>query len=198
VTDAAPNYAKIQFFSHPMLILLTAALFGAVIYPMSGKCSHSSAELLRAAAKKTAAKCVPMSVGITTIVMMALVMTDSGMTNFLARGIAETFGRAYPLASPFIGALGTFITGSNTNSNVMFGMMQYETAAALGKSAVLMAASQSVGGSLSVAISPSTVMTGAANVGIGKGGENEILARTIRYWLINVSLAGFIVWFMGR
>jgi lactate permease len=196
--DAASGYAKIQFFSHPMLILLAAALFGAVVYPMSGKCPCGSAELLRTAVKKTAAKCVPMSAGITTIVMMALVMTDSGMTNFLARGIAETLGRAYPLASPFIGALGTFITGSNTNSNVMFGMMQYETAIALGKSAVLMAASQSVGGSLSVAISPSTIMTGATNVGIGKGGENKILARTIRYWLINISLTGLIVWFLGR
>jgi lactate permease len=196
--DAVSNYARIQFFSHPMLILIAAALFGVVLYPMNGGCSLGSAELLRTAAKKTAAKCVPMSVGITTIVMMALVMTDAGMTNFLARGIAETFGRAYPLVSPFIGALGTFITGSNTNSNVMFGMMQYETAAALGKSAVLIAASQSVGGSVSVSISPSTIMTGATNVGIGKGGENKILSMTIRYWLVNILLVGFVVWFLGR
>ncbi|MDR1508830.1 MAG: L-lactate permease [Synergistaceae bacterium] len=197
-TDAAPNYAKIQFFSHPMLILTAAALFGAVIYPKLGNCPYGSAELLRIAMKKTSAKCVPMSAGIATIVMMALTMTDSGMTNYLARGVAETFGSLYPLASPFIGALGTFITGSNTNSNVMFGMMQYKTAAALGKSAVLMAASQSVGGSLSVSISPSTIMTGAANVGIGRGGENKIMAATIRYWFVNVSLIGLIVWLVGR
>jgi lactate permease len=130
--------------------------------------------------------------------MMALIMTDSGMTNYLARGVAETFGGLYPLVSPFIGALGTFITGSNTNSNVMFGMMQYETAAALGKSAVLIAASQSVGASVSVSISPSTIMTGAANVGIGHGGENKIMAGTIRYWFFNISLVGFIVWMFGR
>jgi lactate permease len=196
--DAASKYAKIQFFAHPMLILVAAALFGVAFYPVNDKCPCGSAELLRVAAKKTAAKCVPMSVGITTIVMMALVMTDSGMTNFLALGIAETFGTAYPLVSPFVGALGTFITGSNTNSNVMFGMMQYETAAALGKSVVLMAASQSVGGSVSVSISPSTIMTGATNVGIGKGGENKILSVTIRYWLINILLVGLIVWFAGR
>lgn len=194
--EAARSYARIQFFSHPMLILVIAAIFGAVSYPMRGVCSDSSSELLKAAAKKTAKKCIPMSAGITTIVMMALVMTDSGMTNYFARGVAETFGDFYPFASPFIGALGTFITGSNTNSNVMFGMMQYDTAVALGKSAVLIAASQSVGGSLSVAISPSTIMTGAANVGIGKDGENKILTETIRYWFINVLLTGFIVWFL--
>ncbi|MDR0648989.1 MAG: L-lactate permease [Synergistaceae bacterium] len=196
--DAAPSYAKIQFFSHPMLILLTAALFGAALYPARGSRAYSSAELLRASARKTVAKCVPMSAGITTIVMMALIMTDSGMTSYLARGIAETFGSLYPLASPFIGALGTFITGSNTNSNVMFGRMQYETALALGKSAVLLSAAQSVGGSLSVAISPSTIMTGATNVGLERGGENKIMAVTIRYWFVNVMLVGLIVWFFGR
>ncbi|MDR1021161.1 MAG: L-lactate permease [Synergistaceae bacterium] len=196
--DAAPSYAKIQFFSHPMLILVAAALFGVVLYPARGKCAYSPAELLRTAVKRTAAKCLPMSAGITTLVMMALIMTDSGMTGYIARGIAETFGSLYPLASPFIGALGTFITGSNTNSNVMFGRMQYEAAVTLGKSAVLMSASQSVGGSLSVSISPSTIMTGAANVGSGPGGENKIMAMTIRYWFLNVSLVGFIVWLFGR
>ena len=34
--------------------------------------------------------------------------------------IAGAFGAAYPLVSPLIGALGAFIAGSNTVSNMMF------------------------------------------------------------------------------
>ena len=129
--------------------------------------------------------------------MMALIMSDSGMTNVIAQGIANVFGSFFPLVSPYIGVLGSFITGSNTNSNVMFGVLQQNTAIVLGKSAVLMAAAQSVGGSLGVAISPSTIMTGAANVGLN-GRENEIMKITMKYCLINVLFVGIFVYILSN
>lgn len=195
--EAVSAYSKIQFFSHPAPILLASAIFGAFFYTFLGASAGGTLASLRAAGGKTVRKCVPTSVGIVTMVMMAIVMSDTGMTNCIARGVAAFFGRAYPLVSPFVGTLGTFITGSNTNSNVMFGMMQYETAAVLGQSAVLMAAAQSVGGSLGVAIAPSTILMGATNVGAG-GRESEIMGRTIRYGILNTALVGIFVWFLGR
>jgi len=124
-------------------------------------------------------------------------MSDSGMTNVIAQGTANVFGAFFPLVSPFIGVLGSFITGSNTNSNVMFGVLQQNTAIVLGVSPVLMAAAQSVGGSLGVAIAPSTIMTGAANVGLN-GRENEIMKITMKYCLINVMLVGVFVYILSR
>ena len=194
VVTAVSKYSKIQFFSHPAPILLLSSLVGYAIYVTR---TGAKKNLLQTAAVKTVDKAIPTSVGIGTMVMMALIMSDSGMTNLIAQGIANVFGAFFPLVSPYIGVLGSFITGSNTNSNVMFGVLQQNTALVLGKSAVLMAAAQSVGGSLGVSIAPSTIMTGAANVGLN-GRENEIMKITMKYCLINVLLVGIFVFVLSN
>ena len=193
LVKAETMYSKISFFSHPAPILLLAALFGCFLYTSK---LNLKPGLLSASVRDTVAKCLPPSIGIATMVMMALVMNDTGMTQLLARGVAQAFGGLFPLASPFIGVLGSFITGSNTNSNIMFGALQFETGNVLGKSGVLMAAVQSVGGSLGVSISPSTILIGATNAGMS-GRENEIMATTIRYCLINAALVGLAAWLFG-
>ena len=195
IVEGTIGYSKIKFFSHPAPILFLSAFLGYFVYSRYVT-SMNPHELFKYAIIKTTQKCIPTSVGISTMVMMALVMSDSGMTNLIAKGVASAFGNYYPLASPFIGNLGTFITGSNTNSNIMFGALQYETAILLGKNAVLMAAAQSVGGSLGVAMAPSTIMMGAANVGM-TGKESLILSKTIRYCMLNLIFVGLIVWFLA-
>ncbi len=195
---AIAKYSKIQLFSHPAPILFLSALFGCWVYGRKkGALSRGYGKMMADSARATVQKCVPTTVGIVTMVMMALVMSDSGMTNLIARGVAGLFGKIYPIASPFVGALGTFITGSNTNSNIMFGVLQYDTALLLGESGVLLAAAQSVGGSLGVSISPSTIMMGTSNVGIG-GRESEIMGKTIRYCLASIALVGVFVWILAK
>jgi lactate permease len=189
IVAEASMYSKIQIFSHPAPILFLSAALGYLVY--TGKAGVSK-DILGKALKATVKKSVPTSVGIATMVMMALIMSDTGMTYLLARGIAMVFGQFYPIASPFIGVLGSFLTGSNTNSNIMFGMLQYETAEVIGKSSVIMAAVQSVGGSLGVSISPSSIMMGASNVGL-TGKESGIMAITIKYCLVITFLLGLIV-----
>ncbi|MDR0570764.1 MAG: L-lactate permease [Clostridiales Family XIII bacterium] len=181
--EAAKLYSKIKWVSHPAPALFLSALIGYLIYVRK---TGANPDILKKAAMDTVKKIVPTSVGITTMVMMALIMSDSGMTNLLARGIAMGLGNFFPLASPFIGIIGSFLTGSNTNSNVMFGLLQVETAQVLGRSAVWLAAAQSVGGSIGVSIAPSTIMMGSANVGLG-GSENLVMARTLRYCLIGAA-----------
>ena len=127
------------------------------------------------------------------MVMMALIMNDSGMTNILAQGMAKATGVLFPIFAPFIGVLGAFLTGSNTNSNVMFGALQVETAKVLGISTVIMAAVQSVGGSVGCSIAPSKVLIGSATVGLD-GRENEVMNRTIPYCIIISLLVGINAW----
>lgn len=193
MVKAETMYSKIRLFSHPAPILLAAALFGYWLYtrrlgPFPG--------LLSASIRDTVAKCLPSSIGIATMVMMALIMNDTGMTLLLAQGVARVFGGFFPLVSPFVGVLGSFITGSNTNSNIMFGALQFETATVLGKSGTLMAAVQSVGGSLGVSMAPSTILIGAANAGMS-GRENEIMGKTIKYCLFNTALVGIAAYLFG-
>ena len=54
----------------------------------------------------------------------------------------------YPAVAPLIGVLGAFLTGSNNNSNVLFGVLQMETARLLGLNVPLILAAQTAGGSL--------------------------------------------------
>lgn len=190
---AETAYSKIQIFSHPAPMLFISALIGYCVYVRIGSVDRG---ILAKAAAETVKKCVPTSVGILLMVMMALVMIDSGMTYYIARGIAGMLREYYGLLAPCVGVLGTFITGSNTNSNIMFGALQYETATLLGKSGILFAAAQSLGGSIGVSIAPSTIMMGASNVGLN-GQESAIMRITARYCLFSVVMTGLVVWILS-
>ena len=190
--EAQDDYARIRLTRHPApLILLSLAIaYGA--YRFAGRWRPGVAA---AAFRRTYAQCVPTSVGAATMVVMALIMTDTGMTVLLGKAIANGTGPLFPIFSPFIGVLGTFMTGSNTNSNVMFGALQLETARALGIGSVTVASIQSIGGSLGSAIAPAKVLVGTAIVGLS-GRENEVLRRTIPYCLAIVLLVGIQAWIM--
>lgn len=68
---------------------------------------------------------------IITIVMTAKMMTYSGMTTTIAAALVTATGNMYPAFAPLIGALGAFLTGSGTNSNVLFGPLQSAAASQL-------------------------------------------------------------------
>ena len=52
----------------------------------------------------------------------------ASMPLVLAEGVSAVSGSAWPMFSPIIGALGAFIAGSNTVSNMMFSLFQFATA----------------------------------------------------------------------
>lgn len=68
---------------------------------------------------------------IITVVMTAKLMTYSGMTIEIANALVAATGTMYPAFSPIVGALGAFLTGSGTNSNVLFGPLQIASAQSL-------------------------------------------------------------------
>jgi len=91
---------------------------------------------------------------------------------------ASIFGTAYPLISPLIGALGAFIAGSNTVSNMMFSQFQFEAANALGISSALMVATQAVGAAAGNMVAIHNVVAASATVGL-LGQEGATLRKTI-------------------
>ena len=190
--DAQDNYAKIRLLRHPAPLILASLLLSYIIYRFTGSWRRGVAV---AASRRTYDQCVSTSVGVATMVMMALLMTDTGMTELLGRTIADGTGVFFPVFSPYIGVLGTFMTGSNTNSNVMFGALQLETAKALDIGQVTVASTQSIGGSLGSSIAPAKVLVGTTIVGLS-GRVNEVMRRTIAYCLIIVLLVGIQAWIL--
>ena len=103
-----------------------------------------------------------------------------------------TFGNVFPLISPTIGALGAFIAGSNTVSNMMFSQFQYEAAMSLNISPSLIIAAQAVGAAAGNMIAIHNVVAASATVGL-LGMEGSTLRRTILPTIYYVLFCGIIV-----
>ena len=104
----------------------------------------------------------------------------------------STFGHAFPLVSSTIGALGAFIAGSNTVSNMMFSQFQYEAAMNLNISPSLIIAAQAVGAAAGNMIAIHNVVAASATVGL-LGMEGATLRKTILPTLYYVLFSGIIV-----
>lgn len=130
-------------------------------------------------------------------VPMVRIMIQSGVnTNDLAsmpismaHWVAGAVGEVYPFFAPTVGALGAFLAGSNTVSNLMLGQYQYSVAQALGVSGATMVAAQSVGAAAGNMIAIHNVVAASATVGL-MGREGMTLRRTLIPTIYYVVLAG--------
>ncbi len=101
-------------------------------------------------------------------------------------------GEAFPALSATIGALGAFIAGSNTVSNMMFSQFQFEVAQTLTISTTAVIALQAVGAAAGNMIAIHNVVAASATVGL-LGREGLTLRKTIIptfYYLVVTGLIG--------
>jgi lactate permease len=96
----------------------------------------------------------------------------------MANFVANSVGDIYPLFAPLVGALGAFIAGSNTVSNMMLSQFQFGVADALGISTALMISLQAVGAAAGNMIAIHNVVAASATVGL-LDQEGETLRKTI-------------------
>ena len=108
-----------------------------------------------------------------------------GMLQLLSDATASLTGQAFPFFSGFIGAFGAFIAGSNTVSDILFGLFQFEAAQQIGAPTQIVVAAQAVGGAIGNLIAIHNVVAALTVVGlIGEEG------RVIRLELIPVLYYG--------
>ena len=113
----------------------------------------------------------------------------------LAAGASALVGKAWVGLAGVIGALGAFIAGSNTFSNMMFSLFQFATAIKTGAVPGVIVALQAVGGAAGNMICVHNVVAASAVVGlIGK--EGHIIRKTLipmTYYLIVAAIVGVIM-----
>jgi lactate permease len=117
-----------------------------------------------------------------------------GMPIAMAEWVAGSVGAIYPLFAASIGALGAFIAGSNTVSNLMFGLFQFGVATKLGMPSFLIVALQAVGAAAGNMIAIHNIVAASATVGF-LGNEGMVLRKTIiptLYYLLIVGILGLI------
>lgn len=181
---------RISVFGHAGALLAYTSILAYVVYRVTG---HLKRGDLPGILGRTVRRAIPSSIGILSMVGMAMIMDRCGMTYTLASGLSSTVGHVFPLASPFIGLLGAFMTGSNTNSNVVFAPLQKTTAELAGIGVSVILGAQTTGGSLGSMLAPAKVIVGCSTAGLG-GQEGRVMRTTLPYGLLITAVIGVAAW----
>jgi len=132
---------------------------------------------LAAAAVSAARRMGPVIVALVAMLALSRVMVHAGMIVTAAEAAASAFGSAWPLIVPAIGALGSFITGSATASNILLTGFQQASAQTLALPVLPLVSAQGFGAAVGNIICPHNIIAGVATVGL-QGREGDVLKRT--------------------
>jgi len=180
------------------LLYLPGSLFvlvAAVTYALHGMSSREIKDSWSEAIRNIAPAVVALWFAVATVMIMqrsgadvvvdAAANVDAGMLQILSQSTADLTGAAFPFFSGFIGAFGAFIAGSNTVSDILFGLFQYEAALDVGAPTQVVVGAQAVGGAIGNLVAIHNVVAALTVVGlIGEEG------RVIRLELIPVLYYG--------
>ncbi|RDV37702.1 L-lactate permease [Bradymonadaceae bacterium TMQ3] len=176
--------AHVEPLFHPGTILLLAFLTASRIQATSWRAT--------ARAAITALHMIlPITLALLAMLSISRLMVHAHMVDALAEAAAHT-GATWPLLAPLVGALGTFVTGSATASNILFTDFQLAAANHLGLDPLRLIGAQGAGAAIGNTIAPHSIIAGCATVGIS-GHEADVLKRTLLPALLALILAGLLV-----
>jgi len=183
ITQAATS-KPISLLNHAGAVLFYASVLAYLVYWLAGRYQKGS---IRSILMGTVKRVQAPSISIVFMVCMALIMETTGMTETLARGLSQIAGKLFPLIAPWIGALGAFMTGSNTNSNVVFALLQSRTAQLLGYAVPIILAGQTAGAGLASVIAPAKIVVGTSTADLA-GREGDVMLKMLPYIIVLVLL----------
>lgn len=189
-TTAAGNGYLFRFLLHPGTLITITALISLLVFPRIkgyriGKSGEAFTRMVRSG--------IPSTLGTLFMIGLATLMEHTGMTLRLAEGVSSLVGAVYPLFAPLIGITGSFVTGSNTNSNVLFGNLQKNVAELLKLSPLVILGAQTVGGALGSMVAPAKLAVGTSTTAV-KGREGDILRMTLPIGLVCIMVIGAAAW----
>lgn len=161
---------SIQPLYHPGTLLMVGFLLGSVV-------PRPAPRDLGQAVRTAAWRLAPVTVALVAMLGLSRLMVHGGLVAALAEAAASA-GPGWPLLTPAIGVLGTFVTGSATASNILFTDFQATTADRLNLPLVPLVAAQGFGAAVGNIVCPHNIVAGAATVGIA-GREGEVLRSTV-------------------
>jgi len=167
----------------PGFVLLVASLLTYVLHRMDREPGAYAR-----AWRQSGRTLVSASAALLFAVPMVQVFIQSGQASpyasmplVLAEGVSLASGEFWPLFSPIIGAMGAFVAGSNTISNMMFSLFQFATAESIGldaRGAAWVVALQAIGGAAGNMICVHNVVAASATVGL-IGREGDLIRKAL-------------------
>ena len=167
-------------------MLFLGAFIGGLVQGVS---AGKQFQILGATLKKMKAS----GITIISLVAMSAIMSHSSMIVVIADGLVNATGNLYPLFAPLVGAIGTFATGSDTSSNILFGKLQAAVADKIGVNKAWLAAANTAGATGGKIISPQSIAIAAAACE-QQGQEGAFLRSAMPYAAAYVLIAGITVY----
>lgn len=176
LADATVLNARFDWIESPGVLIAAAAVIG-------GTLQGARASTILSAAIETLGQLRKPAIAIMVIVAMATVMDVSGIINTVAKPLLAAAGNGYPYIAPAIGAVGTFLTGSVVNANVLFGKLQMTAAHTLGMSPLWLAAANAAGATAGKMIAPQTLAIAVSASGL-VGADGLLMKRVLKWCLL--------------
>lgn len=121
--------------------------------------------------------------GALVFVQLLIIDGENASTMIIGTALAGGTGEGWRFMAPFLGALGSFFSGSNTISNLTFGGIQASIAENAGLDPNTILALQSAGGAMGNMICIHNIVAVCAVLGITRS-EGKILKKTVRPLLL--------------
>lgn len=166
INDSTMNYT-VSWLTHAGVLLFVGTFVGGLI-------QGAKIWELFAVLWNTVKQLKKTFITVICLVSLSTIMDTAGMISVIATALAVATGSLYPLFAPVIGCLGTFITGSDTSSNILFGKLQANVAGHIQVSPDWLSAANTVGATGGKIISPQSIAI-ATSAGNQQGKEGEIL-----------------------
>lgn len=190
INKAYESFSPFQPFTHASMFLLLSSLLGFLYYRKKGWIGKGGIGRIFA---KSVTMTMPSGIAVIGLVIMSKIMSGTGQTVVLANGISAVLGKVYIILAPFVGLLGTFMTGSNVSSNILFGDFQLQTAKLLGANSSAVLGAQTSGGAIGSAVSPSKIILGTTTANI-LGSEGQVLKKIISITVPATIVIGIILY----
>jgi lactate permease len=188
--------ARWNVLTSPGTAFLVAVLFTVVAFAIP---RQGVQEAVREAGQKTFAAALALIFAVPAVRIFIQSNVNgaglAGMPQELAAAVSQSVGQFWPAFAAGIGALGAFIAGSNTVSNMTFALFQFEVALRTGLDPLWIVALQAVGGAAGNMICVHNVVAAAATVGL-VGLEGSIIRKTLiptAYYLLAAGLLGLVL-----
>lgn len=188
---------SVQPFYLPGFVLILASVFAFFLHRMN---SRQMVQAVKVSASQLAGTAVALLFAVPLVrilIQSGPELNASGFSSMpvtLAEGAAAVSGGSWPLIAPWVGALGAFVAGSNTVSNLTFAQFQFSTGAQIGVPPESVVAAQAVGGAGGNPIAIHNIVAASATVGL-LGREGDLLRKTIlvtMYYCLTAGIVAFL------
>ncbi len=170
----------------PGVWIFISAILGAIIQKASMK---TFGEVFVATLKQMQGSIIVMI----SVLAAAKIMIYSGMISDIAKFAIAVMGTAYPVIAPWLGCLGTFVTGSGTSSGVLFGQVQMDAATALSLNSDWVVGLNALGVGVGKMLSPQSIAIALSAVG-GLKEDSKLLKMVLPYGAVFLIICSLIAW----